>query len=986
MRISILWKLVVPAVLVVSLLAAGLLWVQLRLLNQAFHNRVYSRVGRATEIVKAQQQHLEQRTMDLAVELAQRRVNVRALIVRDSRSAAENLSALAALLGGPTISIFDGRGSLFATSWPSQAKAQVPPQIATLVSRGLTRTAVVGPTLSWRSPGEMAIVAVAPILAGTRLVGAVVTETPMGNPFVDEVKHLTGLDAAVTLGDQRVATTIYGKDGRRLINTKAATHTAYQVLTQGQTTTDEMTVDGHRYIARYIPIRSPTGAIIGMFGLGAPFDRIAGDRSAIIRTAILISGLALALACVATAGLGVWILRPIRRLQAAADAIRRGEPEKADFAIATRDEVEDLSVTMAEMVGMLQAREQVVRESEERTRLIIDTAYDAFISIDAESVITAWNAQAESIFGWSREEAIGRPMAETIVPPQYREAHKRGLKHFLATGEGPVLNKRIELTALHRDGHEFPVELTISPVRVGETYLFNAFLHDITQRKQAEGAIRQAKDAAERANRAKSEFLSRMSHELRTPLNAIIGFSDLLLERVVGDLTAKQVDFLGDIRDSGAHLLTLINDILDISKIEAGRMELTFAETDLAEVVAAALTTLRPLIGQKRLGVSTTLDPGVPVIRADKVRLKQILYNLLSNAAKFTPEGGQIRVEGHQVNSDVELAVVDTGPGIAPDDQAKLFQEFTQLQATQQAGHTGTGLGLALVKRLVELHGGRVWVESEVGKGSRFIVRLPVGEASEPSPNRSGPVLIVEDDPAVRRLFAHYLNMAGYRTEVTGDGSSVVDKVKAVRPKVICLDIRLPGVEDWEVLRRLKEDPATAPIPIVVVTILDDAQHAFALGAAYFLVKPVRREDLLAAVAKAIRTLPEVIPTVLIVDDDPYVLAVVTPMLEQAGYRPVTASGGREGIAVAQEHLPHLIVLDLMMPEVSGFDVITALRSDVRTRGIPILVLTAKDLTAEERAFLEQRVQNIQFKGSTPPQALVEEVTRVLSTPGVSGG
>jgi PAS domain S-box-containing protein len=583
------------------------------------------------------------------------------------------------------------------------------------------------------------------------------------------------------------------------------------------------------------------------------------------------------------------------------------------------------------------------------------------------------NPAWEKTLGFSIEELTARPFIEFVHPEDRAATIAEAQK--LTTGVDTV---SFENRYLSKDGsYKWLLwSATTSP----EEQLYYAVARDITERKRADAAIREAKEAAERANQAKSEFLSRMSHELRTPLNAVIGFSELLLERAVGALTGKQDEYLRDIHTSGAHLLTLINEILDLSKIEAGRMELSFGETNLTEVVESALTTLRPLIAQKRLDVSAALDPTATTLRADMVRLKQILFNLLSNAAKFTPEGGKIRVEARRIGDDVELTVVDTGPGIAPEDRPKLFREFTQLDATQQINQSGTGLGLVLVKRLVELHGGRVWVESEVGKGSRFILRLPIGTRTAPLMNGPGPVVVVEDDPTLRKLFTHFLSEAGYRTEEIGDGRDLVDRVKAVNPSVICLDIRLPGVDDWEIMRRLKEDPATASIPIVVTTVLDDSQTAFALGALAFLAKPVGRGKLLEAVAKAMRTPQGVTLTVLIVDDDPQILDMIAPMLEQAGYRALTAAGGQDGIRQAQEHLPHLIVLDLMMPKVNGFDVVATLRDDLRTRGIPIIVLTAKDLTAQDWAYLNGRVQGIQLKGSTPARALVEEVKRLLTS------
>jgi len=848
MRLSILWKLVVPIVLVVSVLAASLLWVQLHLLGESFRRRALWRLTVATQVIPNEQQDLKDKALLVAEDLARDPVIVRSLLAHDKNEATVSLASAAQATGTAAIAVFDAHGKLFAATWPALAD-RIPPQTASPVSQALVGRIVTGPVPSWRVPGQVAMIAIAPVRDIAHVYGVVAVEAIMGNAFVDEVKHLTGLEVGVFLGDRRVVSTNFSKDGRRLVNERTPSRNAQKTLAEGQITTDEVTAGGRQFISSYFPLRSPAGPIIGMVGVGAPLDQIARDRRDAIRSSILASSFGLGLACAVTVMIGYRILNPLRRLKNSADAIRRGTPEQADFAITTHDEIQDLSGAMSEMV------------------------------------------------------------------------------------------------------------------------------HDLAE---VNAALREA-------SRHKSEFLARMSHELRTPLNAVIGFSELLLERIAGDLTAKQEEYLRDIHSSGAHLLTLINEILDLAKIEAGRMELTFGETNLTEVVESALTTLRPLIEQKRLDVSAVLDPAATTVRADKIRLKQILFNLLSNAAKFTPPEGKIRVEARRLSDHLELTVVDTGPGIAPEDQSKLFREFTQLDATQQMNQSGTGLGLVLVKRLVELHGGRVWVESAVGKGSRFIFRIPMGTRATPVSNGTGPVLVAEDDPALRKLFTHFLSEAGYQTDEISDGAGMVDKVKAIRPSVICLDIRMPGVEDWEIMRRLKEDPATASIPIVVTTVLDDAETAFALGALAFLVKPVGRKSLLDAVASAMRTPAGVTPTVLLVDDDPQVLNIMAPMLEQGGYRALRAAGGQEGIQQAREHLPHLIVLDLMMPGVNGFDVVATLRDDVRTRGIPIIVLTAKDLSAEDRASLNGRVQGIQLKGATPARALVEAVKRVL-TSGEAGG
>jgi two-component system, sensor histidine kinase and response regulator len=404
--------------------------------------------------------------------------------------------------------------------------------------------------------------------------------------------------------------------------------------------------------------------------------------------------------------------------------------------------------TIGSQIGLFIKRwraEETLRESEARTHSIIDTALDAVITMDVQGRITEWNTRAEKLFGWPRDEAVGRILSSTIIPPRYWEAHERGVKHYVETGDGPVLNRVVEIEARHREGYEFPVELAIVPLRLGGTMVFSAFLRDITERKQAEAALRRMNDVLEqrvaertadlsaanvklaKATRLKDEFLASMSHELRTPLNAILGLSEALREQVYGPLTDKQDQSLRRIAESGYHLLALITDILDLSKIEAGKVDLTLAPVDVAGVCQASLRLIRESAQKKHQHVTSDVDPAVSTLLADERRLKQMLVNLLSNAVKFTPDHGRIGLEviGHLNEQLVVFTVWDTGIGIADADRGRLFQPFVQLDSSLARHHAGTGLGLSLVARLADLHGGRVTLESTVGQGSRFCIVLP---------------------------------------------------------------------------------------------------------------------------------------------------------------------------------------------------------------------------------------------------------------------
>jgi len=483
--------------------------------------------------------------------------------------------------------------------------------------------------------------------------------------------------------------------------------------------------------------------------------------------------------------------------------------------------------------------------------------------------------------------------------------------------------------------------------------------------------------ALEIASRHKSEFLASMSHELRTPLNAIIGFSEVLLERMFGELNERQDEYLRDIWSSGKHLLELLNDILDLSKIEAGQMVLNRSEFIVRKSLDYCLSLVRERALKQGILLSLEVDPGVGLLDADRLRFRQVVLNLLSNAVKFTPDGGRVDVRASIRGQDLVVTVADTGVGVAAEDHQRIFDSFQQ--GTRPAGQAeGTGLGLTLSKRIVELHGGRIWVESEAGAGSTFAFALPAGSegpapapaplagmdsglTTNPAPGPGPTVVVVEDDRRSFDLLRAYLEAAGVRVVGARDGEEGLDTVRRLSPAGVILDILLPGIDGWEVLARLKADPRTAPIPVIVVSMLDERGRGFALGAAEYLVKPVGKEQLLAAVYRA-AAMPEREHTVVAIDDDPLAIELVRASLEPEGWTVLGAPTGQEGLALIRERQPSVVLLDLLMPGMDGFEVVEALRAEPGTKSVPVVILTSKSMTPQDKERLRGRITYVARK------------------------
>jgi len=486
-----------------------------------------------------------------------------------------------------------------------------------------------------------------------------------------------------------------------------------------------------------------------------------------------------------------------------------------------------------------------------------------------------------------------------------------------------------------------------------------------------------------RSSQAKSEFLARMSHDLRQPLNAIVGFTDLLLMAEGEPLSAKQRRHLGHVANASRQLLGLINDLLDLSRVESGRMEIHPEPCDVAALLEETLALFRTQTQNGRLSLVLEIASPLSRLLADRVRVQQVLHNLLSNAFKFTPEGGLITVTAKQVGLQLEVAVRDTGVGIPLEDQQRIFEAYEQA-GPKEGQQKGVGLGLAIARRLVELHGGRIWVESAPGHGSTFTFRLPGACQAETGPaSREGSplVLVIEDDMVAADLIRTQLMEGGYRVALVASGHAGLGAAKRLLPQAITLDLGLPDLDGWEVLYRLKNDPATQGIPVLVVTAQDQGQLGPSLGAVDWLTKPVDAKRLLSALHRCQALgAPRRPLRILIVDDEPTVLEALEALLAREGHEVVRATDGQSALTRAQAELPDIVLLDLHLPDVSGLEVVTRLRQIPGLEAVSVIAFSGKFVSPEERTLLtQQAVQFVGKYGAVGIQQLLGDLRRISS-------
>ena len=631
--------------------------------------------------------------------------------------------------------------------------------------------------------------------------------------------------------------------------------------------------------------------------------------------------------------------------------------------------------------------DQRLRDQQFYTRSLIESNIDALMTTDPQGIITDVNHQMIALTGRTRDELIGAPCKNFFTDPARAEA---AIKRVLT--ENKVSN--YELTVRAQNGEETVVSYNAATFHNRDRKLQGVVMaaRDVTDRKRFERTLEEKNIELEHASRMKSEFLATMSHELRTPLNAIIGFSEALKDGLIGPTSDTQQEYIGDIFASGQHLLSLINDILDLSKVEAGMMALELESVDLKSLLSSSLSIVREKAAAQHIGLELEIGEDFGSVQLDMRKTKQIVYNLLSNAVKFSATGGRVVLSARRVSRGevgalpgtravhafplaanayedfIELSVSDSGIGISTENMAKLFQAFSQIDSSLARKFEGTGLGLAMVKLLAELHGGTVAVASSEGGGACFAAWLPLRASDQPAEDlfdivdvppvaatepRERFALVVEDDDMAADLVRLLLEAEGF-TVLLAPSAEVALELALQQPlSLVTLDLHLPGMDGWEFLRRFRKNAAMASVPVVIISGSTKGNVALNGGASGVLQKPISRAQLRASLASlGLHPAEEHTRTVLVVDDDPKAVEVIAAFLPAPAYTVLRGYGGKEAIALAQSKRPDLILLDLMMPEVNGFEVVEALKRNTETAHIPILVVTAKQISAKDRASL----------------------------------